>query len=76
MNKHINVKITGKVQGVGFRFSAYEKFVDLGLVGKAENIADGVLVDTEGPDDKLDALIEWCFKPFKPTPRVAKDSIF
>ena len=60
MPKHINIKISGKVQGVGFRFSTYDKFVELGLVGKAENTREGVLVDTEGPDDKLDALIEWC----------------
>ena len=60
MNKHINVKIIGKVQGVGFRFSTYEKFVELGLQGKAENTADGLLVDAEGPEEKLPQLIEWC----------------
>ena len=61
MNKHINVKISGRVQGVGFRWSAYEKFVELGLVGKAENTPErGVLVDTEGPEDKLHLLVEWC----------------
>lgn len=61
MTKHINIKITGKVQGIGFRFSTYEKFVELGLVGKAENVRDGsVLVDTEGPEEKLQMLIEWC----------------
>ena len=61
MNKHINVKITGKVQGVGFRWTAYEKFVELELQGKAENVADGgVLVDAEGPEEKLSNLVEWC----------------
>ena len=58
--RHINIKITGKVQGVGFRFSAYDKFVELGLVGKAENTQEGVVVDAEGPEDKLSALVEWC----------------
>ena len=61
MVKHINVKITGKVQGVGFRYCAYEKFVELGLLGKAENTPDrAVLIDVEGPEDKLDLLTEWC----------------
>jgi acylphosphatase len=60
MNKHINVKITGTVQGVGFRFSTYEKFVELGLQGKAENTLEGVLVDAEGPEEKLPQLLEWC----------------
>jgi len=63
MNKHINVKISGNVHGVGFRFSAYEVFVDLGLQGKAENIpGGGLLVDAEGPEEKLAQLVEWCHK--------------
>jgi acylphosphatase len=61
MTKHINVKITGRVQGVGFRWTLYEKFAELGLQGKAENTADGaVMVDTEGPEEKLSSLLEWC----------------
>ena len=61
MSKHINIKVSGKVQGVGFRWSAYEKFVELGLTGRAENTADGnVLIDIEGPEEKLDILVEWC----------------
>lgn len=61
MNKHINIKISGKVQGVGFRFSSYEQLVDFGLQGRAENTQDGgVLVDAEGPEEKLAQLIEWC----------------
>ncbi len=61
MNKHIHIKISGKVQGVGFRFSTYEQLVDLGLVGRAENTEDrAVLVDTEGPEEKLVQLIQWC----------------
>ena len=59
--KHINIKVSGRVQGVGFRFCTYEQFVDLGLVGKAENQPDGsVLIDTEGEEEKLNKLIEWC----------------
>ena len=61
MAKHINIKISGRVQGVGFRWSAYEKFVELGLTGRAENTPDwGVLIDVEGPEDKLAMLEEWC----------------
>ncbi len=61
MAKHINIKISGRVQGIGFRFCAYEKFVELGLTGKAENTEDrGVLVDAEGSEEKLELLIDWC----------------
>jgi acylphosphatase len=63
MTKHLQIKISGWVQGVGFRFCTYEKFVELGLAGKAENTQDrGVLVEAEGSEDKLAALVEWCHK--------------
>ncbi len=60
--KHINIKITGpRVQGIGFRFSAYEQFVDLGLQGRAENTADGgLIIDVEGSEEKLSQLLDWC----------------
>lgn len=61
MTKHLSIKISGRVQGIGFRYCAYEKFVELGLLGKAENTQDqGVLMETEGTEDKLNMLIEWC----------------
>ena len=60
MTKHLNINISGRVRGVGFRFCAYEKFVELGLVGKAENIQEGVLIDVEGPEERMENLIEWC----------------
>ena len=64
MTKHVNIKISGpRVQGIGFRFSAYEKYVELGLEGRAENTNDGGLfLDVEGPEDKLSMLLEWCYK--------------
>lgn len=62
MKKHLNIKIVGpRVQGVGFRWSAYEKFVELELQGRAENGSDNsVIVDVEGQEEKLALLIEWC----------------
>lgn len=63
MNKHLQIKVSGKVQGIGFRFSAYEQFVDLGLQGRAENGAErNVIIDVEGPEERLQQLIEWCRK--------------
>ncbi|HVY68064.1 MAG TPA: acylphosphatase [Patescibacteria group bacterium] len=62
MDKHVHIKISGRVQGIGFRFSIYEKMVELDLPkGRAENQQDGsVLVDVEGPEDKLELLAEYC----------------
>ena len=63
MKKHIKLKIQGRVQGVGFRWCAYEKFVELGLVGKAENRSDGsVEIFVEGEEEILQNFINWAEK--------------
>src|SRR6185295_1342263 len=62
MIKRYQIKISGKVQGVGFRFSTYIKFDELGLTGKAENIREDrtVLVEAQGEEENLELLVEWC----------------
>ena len=54
--------VEGRVQGVGFRWWARARALELGLVGWAENLEDGrVRVIAEGPADgcgKLLALLE------------------
>ncbi len=61
MEKTFSIKITGRVQGVGFRWCAYEQFVDLGLTGKAENSRDGsVEITVTGEEAALAKLVEWC----------------
>lgn len=63
MQKHYQISITGRVQGVGFRFEAYGQFVDLGIKGKADNQKDGsVLLDFECDEEKMNMLLEWCKK--------------
>ena len=60
MQKHIKLKILGQVQGIGFRWCAYEKFTELNLAGKAENARDGsVEIDVSGEDFNLDKFVEW-----------------
>lgn len=47
-------RITGKVQGVGFRYWVRTKAVELGLRGSVRNLADGsVEVEAGGPTDAL-----------------------
>lgn len=63
MQKHLKVKIIGQVQGVGFRWCSYEKFVELGLTGKVENAKDGsVEVDAEGEDFAIEKFVDWAHK--------------
>lgn len=51
----------GKVHAVGFRITAADKALDLGLYGFARNDPDGsVYIDVQGSEPALDAFIEWC----------------
>ena len=51
--------VSGRVQGVGFRWWTRARALELGLVGSATNLADGrVEVVAEGPQEALDALVE------------------
>lgn len=52
--------VSGKVQGVFFRASTRERAFDLGLSGRATNLADGrVEVIAQGDATALDALEAW-----------------
>jgi len=58
----VHVTIHGRVQGVFFRAYAVEKARQLGdLYGWVANQADGTLtVVAEGPENKINDLIDWC----------------
>lgn len=53
-------RVTGRVQGVGFRASTARKARTLGLEGSARNCADGsVEVAAAGSPEALQRLGEW-----------------
>jgi acylphosphatase len=55
--KRAEYRVTGLVQGVGYRYFVYRKATALGLKGLAKNLYDGsVLVVAEGEEDKLQEL--------------------
>ena len=50
MTKHLNIKIYGRVQMVGFRYSAKEMADQLDIKGFAQNSPDGaVYIEAELP---------------------------
>src|SRR4051812_40532940 len=49
-------RVTGTVQGVGFRPFVYRRAVELGLAGFVRNDSDGVLIEVEGEGTGIDAL--------------------
>ncbi|MBI3616388.1 MAG: acylphosphatase [Candidatus Omnitrophica bacterium] len=57
--KRLHVLWTGRVQGVGFRFTAEEAALELGLTGWVRNLPDGrVEATVEGPEKALKSFLE------------------
>lgn len=55
------VRVTGRVQGVGFRAAAAREAQGRGVSGFARNERDGsVLLELEGPAHAVDAVVAWC----------------
>lgn len=61
--KRAHIIISGRVQGVFFRYNTNIAANKLGLTGYTRNTEDGnVEVVAEGPEDKLKELIAFCRK--------------
>ncbi len=57
----VTIRVSGKVQGVGFRYYTHKKATELGLKGFVQNKPDGsVYIEAEGVEEKLDEFILWC----------------
>ncbi len=59
--KHYNIRVKGRVQGVGFRYSAMKAARSFNLNGFVRNEQDGsVYMEAEGDDLSLELLLDWC----------------
>ena len=59
--KAVQARVTGRVQGVSFRWYTQEQARRLGVAGWVRNEPDGsVLLHAEGEDEAVDALVAWC----------------
>ncbi len=58
--KTLHARVSGMVQGVGFRYSTLMRARRLGLRGYVRNMPDGsVEVVAEGETERLEALRRW-----------------
>jgi acylphosphatase len=57
----VDVRITGRVQGVGFRYYAQREAERHGVHGWVRNEPDGAVAGHfEGDDGAVDELVAWC----------------
>ena len=61
--KHLDIIVSGKVQGVFFRASSKAVADQLGIKGFARNCEDGtVSIEAEGDDFSFELFLEFCHK--------------
>ena len=57
----VRVRVTGRVQGVAFRWHAQQEATRLGLTGWVRNEVDGsVELHIEGAHEAVGSMVEWC----------------
>ena len=58
---HKNIRISGRVQGVGFRYSARSAASSMGISGFIRNLPNGdVYLEVEGDSAPLGDFVQWC----------------
>ncbi|MFB6173276.1 MAG: acylphosphatase [Halobacteriales archaeon] len=61
MATRAHVLVSGRVQGVYYRASTREAARERGVDGWVRNLDDGrVEAVFEGPEDAVEAMVEWC----------------
>ncbi|MEO1133058.1 MAG: acylphosphatase [Cyanobacteria bacterium J06639_1] len=59
----VRVSISGRVQGVGYRFHTQQMARSLGVTGWVRNLPDGrVEAVFEASSDRLERAVQWCHR--------------
>jgi acylphosphatase len=61
MKTGYRIRVTGKVQNVGFRFYTSKTANEFNISGFVTNKTDGsVYIEAEGEADAMEAFLHWC----------------
>ena len=61
MNVRVGVRISGRVQGVSYRFATWQQARSLGVSGWVSNLPNGDVEGCfEGEESAVTAMVEWC----------------
>ncbi len=70
MKIHLNV--TGRVQGVGFRYTTQQIATEIGVTGTVKNESDGsVTIEAVGTNEQIQQFLEKLKQPQNPFAKVA-----
>lgn len=59
--RNVEIKIKGRVQGVGFRYHTCQVARELGIKGYVKNLSDGsVFIEASSASENMDKFINWC----------------
>ncbi|MFO8234387.1 MAG: acylphosphatase [Bacteroidales bacterium] len=78
MKQAVALTLQGRVQNVGFRFSAKRKAEELDVKGFVKNQIDGtVYIEAEGEPETVNKFISWCHEgpPSAIVEKVNKETI-
>ena len=56
-SKRLHIEVRGRVQGVGFRPTVYRYATARGLAGWISNTSEGVVIEVEGPGERVDDFL-------------------
>lgn len=61
--ERVRLLVEGRVQGVGYRYSACAEARHLGLTGWVRNRSDGrVELEVEGAEAEVAQMVAWCWR--------------
>ena len=73
--KHVQLKLNGRVQGVGFRPYVYRLAISLNLAGSVRNTSDGVTIDVQGVAETVDRFVRELPRQLPPHASIEKQEI-